>query len=112
MEFNEYQKLAARTAIFNKNDREYILSYLSMGLAGETGEAIDKLKKLLHYDNGVLTGEKRDLLLWELGDILWYLSQIAHNVDSSLEEVAKMNITKLEDRASRGVVTKGSGDTR
>lgn len=112
MEFEEYQKLAARTAIFNKNDKEYILSYLSMGLAGETGETIDKIKKLLHYDNGVLSDEKKNLLLWELGDVLWYLSQLAHNLDSSLEEVAKMNITKLEDRAARGVVTKGAGDTR
>ncbi len=112
MDFADYQKAAGQTASYAKNDREYILMLLSMGLAGEAGEATDKIKKLVDYDKGVLTDDKRQLLLWELGDALWYLSQLASNLGSSLEEVAKMNIKKLADRAERGVVTKGTGDTR
>ncbi|MBY0293932.1 nucleoside triphosphate pyrophosphohydrolase family protein [Patescibacteria group bacterium] len=112
MEFNEYQTLAARTAIFKKDDKESKLALLGLGLGGEAGEVVDKIKKLLYYDESSLTEESRKALLTELGDALWYITQLAAEFDSSLEEIAQMNIKKLEDRASRGVVTKGEGDNR
>lgn len=112
MEFDEYQKLASRTAIFKKDDTDHRLALLSMGLAGESGEVVDKIKKLLYYDEAGLTEEGRKLLLFELGDTLWYVTQLAREFNSSLEEVATMNIAKLEDRLKRGVVIKGEGDTR
>lgn len=112
MEFAEYEAAAARTASYKKDDRDYQLMLLSMGLTGEAGEVVDKIKKLVDYDKSVLTDEKRTLLLFELGDTLWYLTQLATMFDSSLEEIAQINIEKLADRAKRGVVTKGAGDTR
>lgn len=113
MNFAEYEAAAARTAHYKQDTMEYKLMLLSMGLAGESGEAIDKIKKLVDYDDGgTITDEKRKVLISELGDVLWYLSQLAVQLNSSLTEVAQVNIKKLADRAERGVVTKGEGDTR
>jgi NTP pyrophosphatase (non-canonical NTP hydrolase) len=113
MDFAEYETAAARTAHYKQDTMEYRLMLLSMGLAGESGEAIDKIKKLVDYaDGGTVTDEKRKILVSELGDVLWYLSQLAVELGSSLTEVAQANIAKLADRAERGVVTKGAGDNR
>jgi NTP pyrophosphatase (non-canonical NTP hydrolase) len=111
MEFNEYQKLAARTAHYGEKDLQYKLMYVCMGLAGETGEVIEKLKKVIRNDDGVFTEEKRKGVASELGDTLWYLSQLAQLLDIPFEDVAQMNIAKLVDRQERGVL-KSEGDNR
>lgn len=85
--------------------------YLSMGLAGEAGEVVEKLKKLVRNDSTVLTEEKKLGIASEIGDALWYLSQLALLVGVSFEEVAQMNVAKLKDRMERGVL-KSEGDNR
>lgn len=112
MQFTEYDQAAEKFASFAKDTQEYKLMLLSMGLAGETGEVVDKLKKIINNEGGVLTEEKRTAIALELGDVLWYLSQLATTCGVSLDAVAKANIAKLTDRAARGVVVKGEGDTR
>ena len=111
MEFDEYQKLAARTGVFDSEDKNYILMYLSMGLAGETGEVIEKVKHVIRDQGGALSDEKKELLKKEIGDILWYASQLARALGLSFDEIAQLNIQKLADRAARGVI-KAEGDTR
>ncbi len=111
MDFDEYQKLAARTALFAKPDAHYKLMYLSMGLAGEAGEVIEKVKKLIRPAEVVVSEEKRNDLKKEMGDVLWYLSQLALQLEVSLDALAKENIEKLKDRAERGVIH-SEGDTR
>lgn len=110
MEFDEYQKLAARTGDF-KREGEYILMYLCMGLAGETGEVIEKVKHIIRDKDGAVSDERRELLQKELGDVLWYLSQLALHLGLSFDDVATLNMSKLADRAARGVI-KSEGDTR
>ncbi|KKW32407.1 MAG: MazG nucleotide pyrophosphohydrolase domain protein [Parcubacteria group bacterium GW2011_GWA1_53_13] len=85
--------------------------YLSMGLAGEAGEVIEKVKHIVRDQKSVITEEKRELLKKEIGDVLWYSSQLARAFDLSFEEIAQLNIAKLSDRAKRGVI-KSEGDTR
>ena len=58
-----------------------------------------------------MTDETRELLKLEIGDVLWYLSQLSRVLGYSFEETAQANITKLMDRRERGVI-KSSGDTR
>lgn len=82
-----------------------------MGLAGETGELIEKVKKVIRNDKSVLTSEKRELIKLEIGDVLWYLSQLARTMDISFGDAAEANIKKLADRAERDVI-KSEGDTR
>lgn len=111
MDFDEYEKLAHRTATFTGKQEEYRLLYLTLGVVGEAGEIAEKVKKLIRNDDGVITDEKREALKHEIGDVLWYLSQLSREFGFPFSEAAKANIAKLEDRAARGVI-RSSGDNR
>lgn len=87
------------------------LIYTSFGLAGESGEFCDKVKKMLRDSGGVISEELRLSLALELGDVLWYVAQSAKQLGFSLEEIANMNMEKLLDRKARSALG-GSGDSR
>lgn len=106
MNFSEYQKLSIKTAIYGV---EHQITYPALGLASEAGEVAGKVKKRLR-DGGSFIA-LRDQLRDELGDVLWYVAVLAHDLDLDLDEVALNNIKKLSDRKSRGVIS-GSGDNR
>lgn len=103
MNFKEYQELAASTAIYPE---EYRIVYPALGLAGESGEVAEKVKKYIRDGN-----LDRDLLAKELGDVLWYVSALSRDLGIDLEDVASRNIEKLRSRAERGTL-RGSGDSR
>ena len=111
MNLNDYQEQAARTAHFGEKSDDYKLMYVCLGLAGESGELIEKIKKVMRNDGGAISEEKREGIKAELGDVLWYLSQIARLSGIKMDDVAEFNIAKLADRAKRGVI-KSEGDTR
>ena len=71
----------------------------------------EKVKKLIRDDAGVLSDERRAALAGELGDVLWYVAQVATEAGLDLEDVAQANLDKLASRAERGVLS-GSGDDR
>jgi NTP pyrophosphatase (non-canonical NTP hydrolase) len=107
MEFNEYQKEAIKTAFFTGDG----LQYCTFGLCGEAGEFAEHIKKMLRDDEGILTEEKRKSLIGELGDVLWYISLLAKELDTDLESVVQYNLEKIKSRKERGT-QKGSGDDR
>jgi len=109
MDFDKYQKIASSTAIYPKS--EHALWYPALGLAGESGEVADKIKKVMRDHNGVLTEKAKHELVKELGDVLWYLSMLALEMKINLNEVAEKNIIKISSRKKRGVL-KGEGDNR
>ena len=103
MNFGTYQTEAVQTA--NKGgERAMRLCNWSMGLAGETGELVDLLKKHVHH------GHELDVLKVkkELGDVLWYLAMLCEELNLSLDEVAQMNIEKLRARYPSGFSTEAS----
>lgn len=108
MNLNEYQFNASNYAIYPHVGRGTVEEgmYLALGLTGEAGEVAEKLKKF--YRDGTYTSED---FAKELGDVLWYLSQLAKWADYPLDSIANINLTKLESRANRGVL-QGSGDNR
>ena len=108
MTFNDYQRNTAKTAIYPP---EIGLAYVTMGLAGEAGEIANKVKKIYRDKQGVLDDETRAILSAELGDVLWYVSQLATEVGVDLATVANDNIKKLTSRKERGTLT-GDGDNR
>jgi len=108
MQLDEYQSRANGTAIYPASVR---LLYPCLGLAGEAGEVCDKVKKIFRDEGGVIEPEKRQEILKELGDVLWYIAAIARDLDADLSSVAAMNLQKLESRQARGVLG-GSGDNR
>ncbi len=106
--FNDYQDKTNSTAIYPK---EKALEYLVLGLASEAGEVAGKLKKYIRDNNSVVGVYEASVICGELGDVLWYISQIALELNTTLESVAQANIEKLSDRKTRGVIG-GSGDSR
>jgi NTP pyrophosphatase (non-canonical NTP hydrolase) len=109
MDFAEYQSLSRRTATYPRAGED--MTYPALGLCGEAGEVAEKVKKTLRDDGGVLSDERRAALSRELGDVLWYLSQLATEADLDLETIAADNLEKLLSRQDRGVL-RGSGDDR
>lgn len=112
MKMNEYMDETFRTALYPGANEGTVAAVVYCGLGlGEAGEVQGKIKKIIRDDNGVITDDKREAILDESGDVLWYLARLAKELGSSLEEVAQRNLDKLADRRARGVVT-GSGDNR
>ena len=106
---DEYQRLSRKTAMVVKTDHPIV--YPTLGLTNEAGEFAGKVKKIFRDKNGVIDDTDREALKQELGDVLWYVAQIATELGVSLEDVASSNLTKLFDRLERDQI-KGSGDNR
>lgn len=111
MNFKEYQKKSRKTAVYPKSKYCEGVFYPTLGLVGEAGEVAEKVKKTLRDDGGVITKEKKEDLKKELGDVLWYISQIATDLKLSLEDIAAANLEKLASRFKRRQI-RGSGDNR
>ena len=103
MTMNDYQRLAADTAIYSSAHR---LLYPALGLAGEAGEVANKIKKMLR-DNKF----DRDGVAAELGDVLWYVAALARDLNVDMQDLAKENLDKLYSRKERGTLG-GNGDNR
>lgn len=97
MSANEYQFLTRRTAGVHKDPAIGLVNW-SMGLAGETGEVVDYLKKCVFHGHDL----DKEKLTKELGDVLWYLARIADDCSISLEQVMIENIEKLKRRYPEG----------
>ncbi len=108
MTLNEYQLKALETA---KYPDDYKIVYPTLGLTGEAGEVADKVKKILRDEGGALSGEKAVEIAKEIGDVLWYIATLSHDLGFELETIAQMNYEKLRSRAARGKIG-GSGDNR
>lgn len=109
MDLNSYQSSALKTAVYPSMGANF--AYPALGLAGEAGEVADKLKKVIRDNDGVLTDSVRDAVAKEIGDVLWYVAVLAHELDYDLNTIAQNNLDKLASRQERGVLT-GSGDNR
>ena len=107
MDFDDYQLLAHRTAVY---PAEKGLEYLALGLVGEAGEVANKVKKILRGDY-LFTDEFAGELSKELGDVLWYLAEMCTHLDIRLMQIAGENTLKLKERKKSGKI-KGSGDNR
>ena len=109
MDFNDYQSKSRRTAGYPTIGHPVI--YPTLGLINEAGEVAGKIKKVFRDKGGEISEETREALKAELGDVLWYVAQVATELDLSMDEIAEYNIAKLYDRLERGKI-KGDGDNR
>lgn len=124
MTLNEYQEKAMTTCTPSSNN----FSYMMLNLMGEVGEFASKVAKALRKETGIMdegnfyyylnqdadcptSKELYDELKAEAGDILWQLSGLCKVMGWNLEEVAQMNLDKLQSRQQRGVIV-GEGDNR
>lgn len=90
MEFNDYQQAANRT-LFGS---EQVLTNCALGLSSETGQVVDLVKQYTFHGQNL----DKDELTKEMGDVLWYLSQVAQWADIPFDDVAKNNIERLNER--------------
>lgn len=125
MDINVYQDKAQLTAIYpgqgeckpNPADASGNwktgtgLLYCCLKLSGEVGEFNEKVGKCIRDNFGAISPEKRQELIKELGDVLWYVANLATELDVALSVVAQTNLDKLASRKERGVLG-GSGDNR
>ena len=103
MTINEYQKLAMTTLNPELSPKDVLINGV-MGLCGESGEAIDIVKKHLHQGHPL----DKEKLAKELGDIAWYLAESAWALDIPLEDILQGNIDKLKKRFPEGFSTERS----
>lgn len=85
--------------------------YPVMGLAEEAGEVAGKFAKALRDNNGIITDERKEEIIKELGDVTWFVAEICTLLDVGMGEVMQRNIEKLTSRKNRNVIH-GSGDDR
>lgn len=120
LQLNEYQKKAHETASYPKgnivdlkggyeNRINYI--YPALGLSEEAGEVAGKYAKAVRDNAGVIDEERKQEIVKELGDVLWFVAELCTTLDVSLSDVAQKNLDKLASRKERGVIH-GSGDNR
>ncbi len=106
---NDYQRESRKTWNLIRTDHPIV--YPTLGLVNEAGELAGKVKKIFRDKGGQISAEDREALKYELGDVLWYLAQIATELNLSLQEVAESNLEKLFSRLERGKI-RGEGDNR
>ena len=99
MDFNSYQKKALRTARVPAHDNDASLIVPMLGLSGETGQLLSEYKK--HLRDGEAHRLFKERVSEELGDILWYISDVASKFDLSLSDIAAANLVKVKQRWAR-----------
>jgi NTP pyrophosphatase (non-canonical NTP hydrolase) len=107
--FSNYQRESRKT--WNIIAVDHPIVYPTLGLVNEAGEFAGKIKKIFRDKEGVISEDDRQALKHELGDVLWYLTQICTELDLTLDEVAQANIEKLFSRLERNKI-RGEGDHR
>lgn len=117
---NEYQLLAHKTADYpdvkvvgTKEGVEHYFNYTypALGLAEEAGEVAGKFAKAVRDNAGVIDEKRKQEIVKELGDVLWFVTELCTSLGVTLEDVAQRNLDKLASRKERGVIH-GSGDNR
>lgn len=122
-----YQRVATKSAIYPGRGTPLGLAYVALKLNGEAGEFAEHVGKAMRDEDMVpivhegdnayslefyeLMPDRRDLIIKEIGDVLWYLSAACNELGISLSEAATINLEKLCDRAERNAL-RGSGDNR
>lgn len=106
--FDSYQIAAMSTMFYPEEHR---ILFLTLGLTGEAGEVANQVKKVYRDDNGVVSPERREKIIKELGDVLWYMATLCVDLNITMGEIASRNIDMLADREKRGTLG-GDGDNR
>lgn len=101
--FDEYKKLAMRTAAIPEEDKESRLTHAALGLASEAGEVAGLLQKEFQ-------GHERDKnhIKKELGDCLWMIAEACEALDFDMDDVMQLNIDKLKARYPQGFTAENS----
>ena len=81
--------------------REFDIKYFALGIGGEVGEVQNEIKKLERDDDNILTKQRKDKIIRELGDVMWYITGLSRKIDCDLETILEKNIEKLSNKLSQ-----------
>ena len=109
MTFSEYQAKMKETAVYPNKGHNFI--YPTLGMMGEAGEVAEKIKKVWRDKNNQVSETDKTEIKKEMGDVLWYLSQLASELGLDFNDVAQTNLDKTRSRLERNLIN-GSGDNR
>lgn len=104
----EYNNLINLTKVYPK---EIGILYCSLGLAGESGEVCEKIKKIYRDNSGNITEEKRLEIAKEISDVIWYCTALSQEIGYSLQDILYLNKVKLMKRKETNTLH-GEGDSR
>jgi NTP pyrophosphatase (non-canonical NTP hydrolase) len=96
MEIADYTREVYRTCSIT--DKKELLTLTALGIAGESGEVVDTIKKVLYHSHELDINE----LCKEAGDLLWYLVLLCDTVGLTLDDVMQANVAKLRKRYPEG----------
>lgn len=100
--FEDYKEAIESLVLYPRKTQIEALQYVALGLNGEAGEVAEQIKKAMRNDAGELTPERIESLKKEAGDVLWYLTRLAAELNTSLAEIAQINVEKLYGRKESG----------
>ncbi len=113
MNLDKYQKRAAEFDLFESSVDLKSPGFLEkvLGITGEAGEVADKVKKIIRDKGGYASDDDKASIAKELGDVLWYVANVARYLGVPLSKIADGNIDKLASRKKRNKLH-GEGDNR
>ena len=111
MDFDEYQTKSREHAFYPNQNTPDAFRYLVYGITGEAGELAEHFKHALRDEGDKLSPERKDMILKELSDIIWYLANICTELGVDFNDIPIINLEKIEDRLQRGTLP-GSGNDR
>lgn len=100
--FADYSEAIEPLVLYPRKTQLEALQYVALGLNGEAGEVAEQIKKAMRNDGGELTPERIESLKKEAGDVLWYLTRLAAELNTTLDEIAQINVEKLYGRKEKG----------
>ncbi len=109
MTFEEYQKKSKTTAVYPNVGNN--VTYPALGLGGETGEVLEKIKKVIRDSDGKFDHNTKPGIAKEIGDVLWYAAQLCNELGLDMGLIAQQNLEKLISRKNRNKLH-GMGDNR
>lgn len=109
MTFKEFQDETQRTAVYPDKGNNFL--YPLIGIMGESGEIAEKIKKIWRDKGNIVNPEDKLEITKEIGDVLWYLSQLSSELGIDFNGVAELNIKKIQSRVERQKIN-GKGDNR
>jgi len=97
---NKYSRNANKTINFDMSEEERMLQ-AAIGMTGEAAEVMDIIKKV-HFQKHILNKEKIDMIIEEMGDVLWYMNLMVKTINTTWENVLIINNEKLAKRYPKG----------
>lgn len=97
LSLDKYQQLAQRTSPDDGHDK---IDNGILGLIGETGELVDEYKKW-QYQSEMATPLPAERFAEELGDVLWYLAELASGMGRNLSSISNLEFSELTRKAAK-----------